>query len=228
MLQIIFVVCVIATVLLLIFRKSVKPFWIYVSPLIGLTGGFLSIVFAGSYLTWRLLIAWTIGLPMLLVQSVNLYKEESNPTQKSNESYIRESGAKQSSQIPKVAPLRDNIFSLYAGLLTSILLNSQYSTCGYTVKMKLEREFLLCFGNGKGNNQIPQDFPFQDFIRQANFYISSIGLENILKQLKTTASDEEIKFCKTNLMNFASTCRIATANQAPVQHATYICNYIGA
>lgn len=92
--------------------------------------------------------------------------------------------------------------------------------------MKLKRNYLLYFGKGKGSYQIPQNFPFEDFIQQTTFFILSIGLENIIQQLKATADEEEIKFCKTNLMDFATICSLETNNPKPMQQATYICNVI--
>lgn len=84
MLQTIFVVCVIATVLLLIFRKKLHLFWITVSPLIGLTGGVLSITFWEN--GFLLCVIWTVGLPMLLIRNNKEYAIKSSIKLKSNES----------------------------------------------------------------------------------------------------------------------------------------------
>lgn len=232
MLQIIYIICIVATIILIIFRKRTGWVWTTISSFVGLAGAALSCVFVDNeIIRYILFFGWPIGLPLLLQYSNHMhdiYRVEENP----NESISNNNKAMNQQEVHSAPhrnttpPLRDEIFTCYASFLVSILMSCQYDRCGYSMKIKLEENFLLYFGYGKGCNSVPQNFPFQNFMQQTVSYMSFIGFENIIQQFKAMANEKEIEFCKTNLMNFATTCRIETTNQAPIQQATNICNAI--
>lgn len=122
------------------------------------------------------------------------------------------------------APLRDEIFSYYATFLAYILNSCKYESYAEFIRIKLEKSFLSHFSDGK-KSSYTQNLSHQDFIQEINAH-SAIELKDAIQQFKAMANEKEIEFCKTNLMSFAITCRIETANQAPIQQATNICNAI--
>lgn len=122
------------------------------------------------------------------------------------------------------APLRDEIFPYYATFLVSILNSCRYESYAEFIRIKLEKNFLLYFGEGKKNSYI-QNLSHQDFIEQFNAY-STAELKDTIQQFRAKANEDEIKFCKANLKSFATVCNLETKNQISMQQATYICDAI--
>ena len=122
------------------------------------------------------------------------------------------------------APLRDEIFPYYATFLVSILNSCKYESYAEFIRIKLEKSFLLYFGEGK-KSSYTQNLSHQDFIQQFNAY-STAELKDTIQQFSAKANEEEIKFCKTNLKSFATVCNLETKNQTAMQQAIYICDGI--
>ncbi len=122
------------------------------------------------------------------------------------------------------APLRDEIFPYYATFLVSILNSCRYESYAEFIRIKLEKNFLLYFGEGKKSSYI-QNLSHQDFIEQFNAY-STAELKDTIQQFRAKANEDEIKFCKANLKSFATVCNLETKNQISMQQATYICDAI--
>lgn len=122
------------------------------------------------------------------------------------------------------APLRDEIFPYYATFLVSILNSCRYESYAEFIRIKLEKSFLLYFGEGK-KSSYTQNLSHQDFIQQLNAY-STVELKDSIQQFSAKANEDEIKFCKTNLKSFAIVCNLDAKNQAYMQQATYICDAI--
>lgn len=122
------------------------------------------------------------------------------------------------------APLRDEIFPYYATFLVSILNSCRYESYAEFIRIKLEKSFLLYFGEGKKSSYI-QNLSHQDFIEQFNAY-STAELKDTIQQFRAKANEGEIKFCKANLKSFATVCNLETKNQISMQQATYICDAI--
>ena len=122
------------------------------------------------------------------------------------------------------APLRDEIFPYYATFLVSILNSCRYESYAEFIRIKLEKSFLLYFGEGK-KSSYTQNLSHQDFIQQFNAY-STAELKDTIQQFRAKANEDEIKFCKANLKSFATVCNLETKNQISMQQATYICDAI--
>lgn len=120
--------------------------------------------------------------------------------------------------------MRDEIFPYYAAFLADILNSCKYESYAEFIRIKLEKSFLLYFGEGK-KSSYTQNLSHKDFIQQFNTY-SIADLEDTIQQFRAKANEEEIKFCKTNLKSFATVCNLETKNQAYMQQATYICDAI--
>lgn len=185
-----------------------------------------------AYLAFFLIILWCIGLPLFLAQSrPELYEvkfdksvENSNEICTGNivEQKINFKGIHYNNGLH----LTDEAFTCYASFLTLILKSCHYDKCGTLTKMKLENSFMSYLALGKGNDCNLQNFPLQQFLQQTEVFILSYGIDNMVQRAKMIASENEKRFYKTNLMNFASICRKEIDNPAPVQRAVKICNAI--
>lgn len=236
MLQLIYIACIIASVSLIIKRKKLGDFGLPISAFVGLVGGFLSLILIDNILDIVVLILWAVGFPMFLAHSSKAYEfkrieeNESDSTKKFNETYtpniIEQANYYSTTHRNSKFPLTDEAFTCYASFLTLILKSCKYDKCGIYMKLKLENSFLLYLALGKGNDCVSQDFPLQQFLQQTETFVFSFGLDGIIQKTKMIASEDEIKFCKTHLMNFANICRKEVGSPAPMQQAINICNAI--
>lgn len=225
MLQVIYTVCIISTILLIINRNKLNTFWVVLSSLIGIIGGILSLAFINNSLALILLLLWC-GLPIFLAQSSKIYEiKRIENMDYSNKTYT-EKPLKQENNYTTTVPLTDETFTCYASFLTLILKSCQYDKCGIYMKTKLDGIFLLYIALGKGGDCVPQDFPLQHFLQQTETFIFSFGLDSIIQKTKMIASKNEIRFCKMHLINFANICRKEVGIPAPMKQATYICDAI--
>lgn len=78
----IYIICIIATIMLIIFRKKTNLVWMIISSFVGLAGGFLSCIFIDNDIVgFILFFGWPAGLPMLLAYSNKIYEtNEPNST----------------------------------------------------------------------------------------------------------------------------------------------------
>lgn len=226
MLQIIYTVCIISTILLIINRNKLNTFWVALSSLIGLIGGALSLVFVSNFLSAIIFLLWCPGLPLFLAQSSKIYEIKRVENMDNSNETCTEKPVEQEKNYTTTVPLTDEIFTCYASFLTLILKSCQYDKCGTYMKMKLDSIFLLYIALGKGSDCVPQDFPLQHFLQQTETFVFSFGLDSIIQKTKMTASENEIKFCKMHLINFANICRKEIGSPAPIKQATYICDAI--
>ena len=229
MIQLIYIGSIISTVILIINRKKLNAFWICLSALIGLIGGVLTAsFFTNAYLGFFQILLWCPGLPLLLASSnKHLYEiKTDNSNETCSENIAMQERSYTSTQSNTKLPLSDEAFTCYASFLTHILKSCQYDKCGTLMKIKLENHFLLYLALGKGKNCALQDFPLQQFLQQTETFVLSFGLENMFRQIKEIASENEITFCKTSLMNFANVCRKEIGSPVPMQQAVSICNAI--
>lgn len=229
MLQLIYIGCIISTVILIINRKNLNAFWICSSFLIGLVGGILTVPYiTNAYLGFFQILLWCLGLPMLLASSnEHLYKVKTDDSNETSTGHIVEPGNNfRATQCNSNLPLTDEAFTCYASFLTLILKSCQYDKCGTLMKMKLENSFLSYLALGKGNDCNLQNFPLQQFLQQTENFILSFGFGNMVQRAKLIANEDEKRFYKTNLMNFADVCRREIGNPAPMQQAASICNAI--
>lgn len=111
MLQIIYTVCIISTILLIINRNKLNTFGVVLSSLIGLIGGILSLAFINNFLALILLLLWCPGLPIFLAQSSKIYEIKRVENMDYSNETCTEKPVEQEKNYTTTVPLTDETFT---------------------------------------------------------------------------------------------------------------------